>query len=367
MKVLLCPDSYKGSASAKEVAEAMRDGFLRSFEDAECVTLPIADGGEGSVDAILNALGAERIYVEVRGPYGERVRAGYAISGHRAYIEMAEASGICLTKRREPLLATTYGTGELLLDAVKHGAREVTVFIGGSATCDGGIGMASALGYGFFDIDGNELEPVGASMKKIAKIVPPKVDALSGVRVYCACDVTNLMYGEQGASYVFSPQKGADEAAVKELDSGLFNLACVIEKDLCIDVHTLVGGGAAGGLGAGLYAFCSARMRGGFDLISEALSLEKEIAGADIVVTGEGCSDRQSVMGKVIGRISDLCKAHGKRCFVISGMIKDAQFLTEQGIDRVYSCTELAESPRDSMENAVKYIALAASVAAKDI
>lgn len=367
MKILVCPDSYKGSADARSVAYAIKRGFERISSDFECITLPIADGGEGSVAVIAEVLGAEWVYLSVKGPYGESVRARYAISGKRAYIEMAEASGICLTERREPLLASTYGTGELIYDAVSKGAEEITVFIGGSATCDGGIGMAAALGYGFFDFEGNELSPIGESLSRIASIHPPEKNIFKNVKIYCACDVKNTLYGKLGAAHVFGPQKGADESAVLELDRGLFNLAGVIEGCLGIDVHTLEGGGAAGGLGAGLYAFCGARMRAGFSLIAETLGLDEMIGQADAVVTGEGCTDAQSVMGKVIGEISAMCKHRQKPCIVISGLIKDGDELLCMGIDEIYSCTDIAGSAERSIAEPARYIELAAQEAAKSI
>ena len=297
MNVLICPDSYKGSADALCVARAVKRGFERVSSDFECIALPVADGGEGSVAVIADALCAQWHEVRVKGPYGEEVTAKYAISGERAYIEMAEASGICLSDRREPLFASTYGTGEMILDAIEHGAREITVFIGGSATCDGGIGMAAAIGYRFLDKNGDELLPIGRSLSEISRILPPAKNEFESIRVSCACDVKNTLYGKLGAAYVFAPQKGAGEKEVAELDRGLENLARVIEKDLCVDVRALEGGGAAGGLGAGLYAFCGARMCGGFAFISGTLGLEQRIAKADAVITGEGCTDTQSVMG----------------------------------------------------------------------
>ena len=365
MEVLICPDSYKGSADALCAARAIERGFARASSVFECLALPIADGGEGSVEVIARALSAEWRELAVRGPYGESVGARYAVCGECAYIEMAEASGLCLTDRRDPLSASTYGTGQMILDAIKNGARDITVFIGGSATCDGGIGMAAALGYVFFDSEGKELLPIGESMSRISVIQPPKVDMLENVKVRCACDVKNRLYGELGAAYVFAPQKGADREAVKELDRGLLNLADVIKECLSVDVHTLEGGGAAGGLGAGLYAFCSARMCGGFAFISDILGLEEKIAQSDAVVTGEGCTDAQSVMGKVIGEISAMCRRHKKPCIVISGMVKEGDKLSSLGIDAYYSCTDIAGSAERSIKEPEKYIESASRTAAE--
>ena len=360
MRIIICPDSYKGSATAAEAAEAIRNGITSVRPDAECVLLPIADGGEGSAAVIREALGAEWMHADVTGPYGETVRAKYALCGEDAYIEMAEASGLCLSERREPLSASTRGTGELILDAVRRGARRITVFIGGSATCDGGIGMAEALGCRFFDADGNAVKCVGGGMQSIARIMLPDRDPLEGIAVICASDVTNPTYGEQGAAFVFAPQKGASPEDVLALDRGLRNLADVIERGLGIDVHTLAGGGAAGGLGAGLYAFAHAEICGGFDLIAEVLDLDRRIAEADAVITGEGCTDTQSMMGKAVGSIAEIAKKHGKKCILVSGAVKTPDKLAELGIYRSYSCVDHAPSVEESMKNAPEYIRLAA-------
>ena len=367
MRVLICPDSYKGSASSEQVAVALAAGVRAAQPDARVVNLPIADGGEGSVSTVAGILGADIINCEVTGPYRERVSAAYAMVGESAYIEMAQASGLCLSARRECEYATSYGTGELILDAVRRGAREIVVFVGGSATCDGGIGMAEALGYCFLSAAGGVLDPVGRSMRDVARIIPPDVHPLSCVRVRCASDVTNLMYGESGAAFVFAPQKGADEATVRSLDEGLRNLACVVERDLGVSVHTLVGGGAAGGLGAGLCAFAFSSMCGGFDLIAEISSLESRICDSDVVITGEGCTDRQSAMGKAVGNIARLCQKHGKKCILVSGMVKDVDSLGSLGIYSCHQSSEYARSVEESIVNASKYISMAAECAMREL
>ncbi len=367
MRIVVCPDSFKGSISAKDAAGAMKKGIKRALPDADCVLLPIADGGEGSVAVIRECIGAEWRCVTVRGPYGEPVSAGYALCGEDAYMEMAQASGLCITDRREPLLASTVGTGEMMLDAIRQGARRIIVFIGGSATCDGGIGMAEAIGYRFYDSEGKKLECVGGNMQSIAKIVPPDVNPLEGAVIICASDVTNPTYGENGAACVFAPQKGADPEDVLALDRGLRALADTIERDLSVNVHTLAGGGAAGGLGAGLYAFASAEMRGGFALISETLRLEEQIAHADAVVTGEGCTDVQSIMGKTVGSVAQMAKKHKKKCAVVSGMVRDTDKLYGMGIFRAYSCMDYAPSVEESIGNADEYIALAARKCASEL
>ena len=367
MRMLICPDSYKGSASADVVARSISDGISSVIPYAEIIRLPIADGGEGSMYIVAQALSAEIVEACVTGPYGESVRARYALKGERAYIEMAEASGLCLSRRRDVENASTYGTGELILDAAGRGAREIVVFIGGRATNDGGMGAAAALGYEFYAESGERLEPVGRNMSRVCNIAKPSCDVLSDVCVICATDVDNVMYGERGAAFVFARQKGADDATVLELDEGLKNLASVIERELCVDVHTLAGGGAAGGLGAGLYAFARARMNGGFSLICRTLSLEQKIRESDVIITGEGCTDYQSVMGKGVGRILELCRKHGKKCIVISGLVRDTEALAESGIYRAYEASSYAPSVEESIKNAEKYITLAASDAAEKL
>lgn len=366
MRILICPDSYKGSADARSVAHAIEQGVSRAISCVSTEMLPMADGGEGSAAIISEALGGQDVRITVTGPYFERVEANYCISEDVAYIEMAEASGLCLSDRRECEYATTYGTGEMMVDAQRRGVKSIVVFIGGSATCDGGMGMAAALGYRFYSADGELLPPIGRNMQKVVSILRPSVDVLSDITVSCACDVSNVMYGEMGAAQVFARQKGADDHAVLELDRGLKNLADVIERELGVDVHTLLGGGAAGGLGAGLYAFAGAEMLSGFSVISKALSLEKKICDSDIVITGEGCTDSQSMMGKVVGNIAQLCRKHSKKCIVISGIVRDIDSLPCVGIHSAYQSSSYAPSISESIRDACEFIELAAEDAVRE-
>ncbi len=371
MKILVCPDSFKESLSASSVADTVKAAFedvaKQKNISVAVSSLPIADGGEGSVRAIYEAVGGELIRINVTGPYGESVFATYLMHGKDAYIEMAEASGLALTSRRECRYATTYGTGEMISDAMNRGAEKLVVFVGGSATCDGGIGMAEALGYGFYSETGEKLSPIGDSLEKIAHITMPSEDALCKVQIICATDVTNPLYGEQGAAYVFAPQKGAEEKDVCELDRGLRHLAALIEKEMKKHVSDLPGAGAAGGLGGGLFAFCSARMCGGFSLIAELLSLKARINESDLVITGEGCTDRQSIMGKAVGKIAEICKANATRLAVISGMLKDKEILSSLDGISMYECVKYAKSAGDSQIDPIPYLTLAAKEAANEL
>ncbi len=371
MKIFICPDTFKESISALNAGAVIADTFMTVSKkkniDLVVDVCPVADGGEGSMLALAGTLGGEIRSIEVTGPYGTPVRARYLLCGTDAYIESAEASGLALSKRRECKYATTYGTGELMADAAARGAKRIVVFAGGSATCDGGIGMAEALGYGFYDKGGIKLESVGDSMAKISKIRPPKRDILFGVEVICASDVTIPLYGELGAAYVFAPQKGATVSDIRALDRGLEHLAKVIMRDLHKDIRDFPGAGAAGGLGGGLVAFCSARICGGFELISSVLSLKEKISESDLVITGEGCTDRQSMMGKVVGKIADMCRTCGVQMAVISGKVKDMEELRMLDFIHAYECVRYAPSDDESIKNPVPYLKRAAEAAAEEL
>jgi len=299
MRIVIAPNAFKGSLSALQAAEAIRDGVLAAAADADLVLVPIADGGDGTVDALVAATDGERRTQRVRGPLMDDVDADYGVidNGKTAVIEMAKAAGLALVppQRRDPRVTTTYGVGELLLHAYDAGARQFIVGIGGSATNDAGAGMAQALGYHLLDDRGHELPPGGLALKRLARI---HVGGVHGnwkeAVVDVACDVTNPLTGPSGASAVYGPQKGATPAMVAELDAALRHVAEIIRRDLGVDVEALPGAGAAGGLGAGLVAFAGARLRPGAEMIMQALNLDDRIKGADLVITGEGRLDSQT-------------------------------------------------------------------------
>ena len=331
-RIVVAPDSFKGSASAREVAEAVAEGLRRGLPGVQVETVPMADGGEGTVEAVVAATGGRYVEVQATGPLGEPVRARFGLlgDGATAVIEMAAASGLPLVppERRNPMVATTYGTGQLIRAALDRGARRLIIGIGGSATVDGGVGMAQALGARFLDARGRELGPGGGALDRLERIDLSGMDPrLRTAEILVACDVTNPLYGPEGAAAVFGPQKGATPEMVAQLDANLRRLAEVIRRDLGVDVSTLPGGGAAGGLGAGLVAFCGAHLRPGVELVMEAVGLERRLQGADLVVTGEGALDRQTPFGKTPAGVGRLARRLGIPAVAIVGSIGE-------GVDR---------------------------------
>ncbi len=303
LKFVLAPDSYKNSASAIEICEAMEVGIRRVFPDSEVIHVPMADGGEGSTEAIVNATGGKFIKKTVQGPLDEQVEATFGIhgDGETAVIEMATASGIQLVTKEErnPYNTTTYGTGELIRHCLDNGIKRIILCIGGSATNDGGVGMAQALGYQFKDKNGEEIKRGGIHLKDIVSIDSSKVHKdLFSCEIFIASDVSNPLTGPEGASAVFGPQKGATPEMVTALDAALSNLDQVIASEMGKEVGAIPGAGAAGGLGAGLLAFTNATMQRGVDLVVEATDLQAKLADADYCFTGEGQIDFQTKYGK---------------------------------------------------------------------
>ena len=331
MKILLAPDSFKGSLSAAQAAAAMAAGVRRARPDAEIVLLPLADGGEGTVEALVLATGGQRKTLRVTGPLGEPVEAMYGLlgpDGKTAVIEMAAAAGLPLVPpdRRDPRRTTTWGAGELLRRVAEAGARRIIVGLGGSATNDGGAGALQALGVRFLDAGGQSLPaPLGgADLARLARIEAADLPALfAGVEIVIASDVTNLLLGPIGASAVYGPQKGADAATVAELDAALTNYAAVLRRDLGKDVSGLPGAGAAGGMGAGLMAFLDARMQSGIDLVLDAARFEAQAAGADWLLTGEGRIDAQTLHGKTIMGVLGRCRPLGIPVVAFGGAVDD--------------------------------------------
>src|SRR5207302_10724413 len=299
MRIVIAPNAFKGSLSALDAAEAIAEGVRVAAADAELVLVPIADGGDGTVDALVAATQGERRTLRVRGPLDDSVDAEYGLidAGSSAVIEMAKAAGLALVPpaKRDPRVTTTYGVGELLQRGYEEGARHFIVGIGGSATNDGGAGMARSLGYHLLGDQGHGLPPGGLALRNLARIHVGGVHAnWNDAQVDVACDVTNPLTGPTGASAVYGPQKGATPEMVAELDAALKHFAEVIRHDLGVDVEQLPGAGAAGGLGAGLVAFSGAKLRPGAEMVMEALHLDERLKGADLVITGEGRLDSQT-------------------------------------------------------------------------
>ncbi|MGL4762179.1 MAG: glycerate kinase family protein [Sarcina sp.] len=344
MKFILAPDSFKESMTSKEACNAMEKGIKKVIKNAECVKLPMADGGEGTVEALVEATNGEFVSVKVTPPMGERkIGALYGLlgDGKRAVIEMATASGIGLVKRedRNPMIATTYGTGELIIDAMNRGVDHIIIGIGGSATNDGGTGMLRALGVKFYDENGKELEQGGGALLKLSKIDISGMDTrLKNLTIEVACDVTNPLIGETGASKVFGPQKGATPEMVGILDKALTNYANIIKKDIGIDVAYVEGAGAAGGLGAALLAFLNGELKKGIELVIKHTGLETVIKGADFVFTGEGAIDSQTIYGKTPMGVASVAKKYGVKTVAFAGKVDEgSENLYEVGIDAIFS------------------------------
>lgn len=329
LRIVVAPNAFKGSLTALQAAEAMADGILTVVKDADVVLVPIADGGDGTVDALVAGTEGERRSLRVRGPLGEPVDAEYGLidAGMTAVIEMARASGLQLVPpaRRNPGLTTTYGVGELLQHGFDQGARHFIVGIGGSATNDGGGGMAQALGYHLLDEQGQELPAGGLALRRLSRIHVGGVHAdWKQATVEVACDVSNPLTGPSGASAVYGPQKGASPEMVRELDDALKRLAETIRRDMEIDVEQLPGAGAAGGLGGGLVAFTNARLAPGAEMVMSALKLDTRLEGADLVMTGEGRLDSQTArFGKGPAAVARHARNAGVRVVGIGGSLAD--------------------------------------------
>lgn len=317
MKILIVPDSFKGTLSAKEVCDCIEGGILLEMPNAEIIKIPVADGGEGSIDA----LGAKKEYFTVSDPYFAQCEAYIGTLEECAVIEMATCSGLSLVKGKEnPKKTTTYGVGELIMHALDLGYRDILLCLGGSCTNDCGCGMISALGGVFRDNDGNAFIPVGGTLKDIADIDLSGLDIrLSSSRVRAMCDVENPIYGEDGAAYVFAPQKGASGECVKLLDSGLRHFADICHKKLKTDISSLKGGGAAGGMGAGVFAMLHGELISGIDAVLDITHFEDQLKMADLIISGEGRFDSQSFSGKVISGIAR--RSHGVPLVAICGSV----------------------------------------------
>ena len=343
MRVVIAPDKFKGSLSASAAAEAMARGVTRAAPSATIDRAPMADGGEGTVAALVASTGGTWREATVRGPMGEPVVARYGLlgDGRTAAIEMATASGLVLVPpdRRDPTIATTIGTGELLLAAIADGASKVVVGIGGSATNDGGAGLGQALGFRLLDAEGRELPPGGGGLGRLDRIDgSSRRRELEGVSIAVACDVTNPLCGPRGASAVYGPQKGATPEMVASLDANLSHFAAIVARDLGVSIAEIPGSGAAGGLGGGLVAFAGGRLQPGIDLVIEAVDLRARLEGADLCLTGEGALDDQSAFGKTAVGVARLARSMGIPTFALAGTIGEGASATlEQGLDAYFS------------------------------
>ncbi|HCL7895235.1 MAG: glycerate kinase [Raoultella sp.] len=366
MKIVIAPDSYKESLSALDVATAIEAGFQEIYPDAEYVKLPVADGGEGTVEAMVAATQGRLVQVTVTGPLNKPVDAFYGLSGDErcAFIEMAAASGLESVPPacRNPLLTTTWGTGELIRHALDAGVQQIIIGIGGSATNDGGAGMVQALGGKLLTADNQQIASGGGALEQLARIDLSELDSrLADCRIDVACDVTNPLTGPEGATAVFGPQKGATAEMIVRLDRALAHYARIIQRDLAVDVLHLEGGGAAGGMGAALYAFCGARLRPGIEIVTDALHLAELVADADLVITGEGRIDSQTIHGKVPVGVAKVAQRYNVPVIAIAGSLTaDVGIVHQHGLDAVFSVIYSVCTLEEALENAADNVRMTA-------
>lgn len=366
MKVVAAIDSFKGSMTSMEAGNAVKKGILAVKPDAEVVVNPLADGGEGTVDALIEGLGAKKIPVTVTGPLGEKVSCyyGFLEETKSAVMEMASAAGITLVTKKDPLRASTYGVGEMIADALKRGCKNFIIGIGGSATNDGGIGMLKALGFEFFDEDGNDVGEGAAALAKITEIrTENKNPLLSGAKFQIACDVKNPLCGKQGATYIFGAQKGVTEEQKDQIDEAMRHYADVTKESLGCDFADCEGAGAAGGLGYAFLSYLAGELIPGVELILHVTGLEEKMKNADVVVTGEGRLDAQTVMGKAPVGVAALAKKYDAKVIAFAGSVApEAKVCNQAGIDAFFPIVRGVTTLEEAMkkENAMENIAATA-------
>lgn len=348
-KILLIPDSFKGTMSSAEICSIMKKAIHNHFPEAEVISIPVADGGEGSVDAFLEALGGNKVTVTVKNPYFEDMEAFYGvlegeISG-TVVIEMAASAGLPLVlDRLNPNLTTTYGVGQLMEHALINGCKKIIMGLGGSATTDGGCGAAAALGVKFFDKAGKDFVPTGGTLKNIARIDLSTLNPLvQKAEIITMCDINNPLYGETGAAYVFGPQKGADEVMIKELDAGLRHLAEIVIRDIGLNNADFPGTGAAGGMGYGMLVLLGSQLKMGIETVLDTVHFDKQLIGADFVFSGEGKIDTQSLRGKVVIGVGTRTKKAGVPLVAVVGDIGDnIEKAYDMGVSAVFSINRVA-------------------------
>jgi glycerate kinase len=371
MKIVIAMDSFKGTLSSFGAGTIVKKVFAETFPGAEITVIAVADGGEGINDAMLENIGGAYREVTAEGPFGEPVRAKYVLSDDIAVIEMAEVAGLTLLHRNEanPELASTYGVGELIIDALDAGAKEIIIGLGGSATNDGGSGMAQALGASLLNDAGNELPRGGAALSSLAHISLDGLDQrIRACTIVGACDVTNPLCGKNGASFIYGPQKGADAAAVQRLDKALMHFSEIVRADLCLDSAEVKGSGAAGGLGFGLMAFCGAQLRPGIDLVLEHANIDKHLKGASLTITGEGSIDAQTINGKTPVGVARYAVRNNVPVVAICGQARDGyDAVYAEGIDAVFSSVSEITDPESALKHAEKNLKLITANVARAI
>lgn len=372
MNILIAPDKFKYSLSSAEASDAIKKGLLKASKDFKIQILPMADGGEGLSDVIKSCISAVEHPVTVSDPLFRPIKSSFLISkdGKTAFIEMAKASGLLLLKpeERNCMLTSTLGTGDLIRAAINPGVEKIILGIGGSATNEAGIGMATALGYRFLDASGKELRPIGQNLAKIATIDDSKSIDVKHINFKVACDVDNTLYGRNGASLVYSKQKGASKEETDLLEQGMIHFAGILEKHFGRDMQQIKGSGAAGGLGAGCLAFLGADLLSGIELVLKMNKAEEYIRQADLVITGEGKIDEQSLNGKAVSGLAKLCKKHQKPLIAFCGALSlSDQELQRIGVQKVYVITPPSISQADAYTKAAKFLADAAFASGKQL
>ena len=361
-KAVLIPDSFKGTMSSSEIIAIMKERIEAYNPGCDIVSIPVADGGEGSVDAFLTALGGEKIKVRTKGPWGEELDSFYGMLPDKtAVIEMAASAGLPqVGDRKDPSKTTTYGVGELILAAAKKGAKRLVIGLGGSATNDAGCGAAAACGVSFLDKEGNSFIPVGGTLDKIYKIDISTMDeSVRSLPITAMCDIDNPFYGPTGAAAIFGPQKGADEKMVKDLDGKMVKLAELVKKDIGVDLQSIPGSGAAGGMGGGMKAFFNGELQMGIETVLDVTKFDEIAGDADFIFTGEGRLDSQSLRGKVVGGVAHRAKRLGIPVIAVVGDIgDDIACIYDEGVNGVFSINRVAVPYEEAKARAERDLAL---------
>jgi glycerate kinase len=372
MKILIAPDKFKGSLSAQKVCDAIEKGIKKHDSTIEVIKHPLADGGEGTLEILQHYFPLKQVVLEVQDPLFKTIRSSYFVSNDTAYIEMANASGLQLLKKevQNCNFTSTIGTGQLIKDAISKGFKNINLFIGGSATNDGGIGMATALGYKFFDAKGDLLKPIGKELINISKIDSSSLFFdLNKINFTVICDVKNPLFGKNGAAFIYASQKGASKKEIELLDKGLQNFSVQVQNYLNISVADIEGAGAAGGLGAGAVAFLNAKTQSGIEFVLEQTNFSDQInKGIDLIITGEGSVDKQTLEGKVIKGISTIAIQNNIPFYIISGIVKDKQLIEKHlKPSGIHSIMELDVSLENAIKNASKHVSAIANNIVRNI
>ena len=363
-KFVLIPDYFKGTLSSLEICRIAKDKIESFYPEAEILSIPVADGGEGSVDCFISALGGEKISVDCKGPYMEDITSFYGLlsGGEVAVVEMAAAAGLPMVEdRKNPCLTTTYGVGELVLQAAKRGVKKIIVGLGGSCTNDFGCGAAYACGVRFYDKNGESFMPVGETLCNVERIdISQKSKALDGIEIVTMCDIDNPPYGENGAAYVFARQKGADDAAIELLDRGVEHICNVVNRQLGSDISKLSGGGAAGAMGAGMVVFFGSVLKMGIETVLDTVGFSQIVKDADMVITGEGKIDSQSLRGKVVIGVSRASKQFGVPVIaVVGGADGDMSEAYKEGVTAIFPINRLPQDFSVSRHHSAENLAFA--------